>query len=284
VIEARRLDDVEAFLAQAGPLLVEDEPRHNLILGLAGTIRSNPAYYTERRFWLVDEGGEATAAALRTPPHNLVLARPRDATALDALVDAIDEELPGVVAAIPEVDEFARRWAARHGLTVQTIRGQGLHALERVEPVPTPSGSPRWATHSDFSLLTDWWRAFGVEALDGETHDPAGDEGAVEHRLGAGNAGILLWEDAGPVSLAAYGGPTPTGIRIGPVYTPPEHRGRGYATALVAELSARLLAEGRRFCFLYTDLANPTANAIYKRIGYVRVNDSKELAFVSGAG
>jgi predicted GNAT family acetyltransferase len=88
----------------------------------------------------------------------------------------------------------------------------------------------------------------------------------------------VLWDDGGPVSFAAFGNPTPNGIRIGPVYTPPELRRRGYASALVAELSTRLLAD-RRFCFLYTDLANPTANKIYERIGYQRVCESAEIVF-----
>ena len=110
-------------------------------------------------------------------------------------------------------------------------------------------------------------------------------EGSVDYRLSSPSAGILLWEDGGePVSLAGWGGPTPNGIRIGPVYTPPELRGRGYATALSAELSQRLLdgrlfEGGRRFCFLYTDLANPTSNAIYERIGYRRVAESAEIVF-----
>ena len=92
------------------------------------------------------------------------------------------------------------------------------------------------------------------------------------------DAGVVLWEDERTVSLAAFGNPTPNGIRIGPVYTPPEHRRHGYASALVAELSARLLAE-RRFCFLFTDLANPTANRIYEQIGYRRVCEAAEIVF-----
>ena len=110
-------------------------------------------------------------------------------------------------------------------------------------------------------------------------------EAMVDHRLVSPTGGILLWEDGGePVSLAGWGGPTPNGIRVGPVYTPPELRGRGYATALTAELSqrlldGRLLEGGRRFCFLYTDLANPTSNAIYERIGYRRVGESAEYRF-----
>jgi predicted GNAT family acetyltransferase len=81
------------------------------------------------------------------------------------------------------------------------------------------------------------------------------------------------------VSLAGFSGPTTTGIRIGPVYTPREHRGRGYATALVAELSTAMLARGYRACFLYTDLSNPISNAIYERIGYQRVADAVEIRF-----
>jgi predicted GNAT family acetyltransferase len=88
-----------------------------------------------------------------------------------------------------------------------------------------------------------------------------------------------LWEDPQPVSLAGFGGWTPTGVRIGPVYTPPELRRRGYASALTAELSAQLLAGGLRYCFLYTDLANPTSNRIYQAIGYELVCDSADYAF-----
>ena len=90
-----------------------------------------------------------------------------------------------------------------------------------------------------------------------------------------------LWDtDDGPVSLAAFGGPTPNGMRIGPVYTPREHRGRGFGSAVTAAASRHLLDRGARFCFLYTDLANATSNAIYMRIGYEPVCDSRELAFL----
>jgi hypothetical protein len=81
------------------------------------------------------------------------------------------------------------------------------------------------------------------------------------------------------VSLSGYSGPTPTGIRIGPVYTPPPHRRRGYATSLVAEQSRWLLERGHRSCFLFTDLSNSTSNSIYAAIGYRRVCESMEYRF-----
>ncbi|GAC1375090.1 MAG: hypothetical protein NVSMB32_18100 [Actinomycetota bacterium] len=79
---------------------------------------------------------------------------------------------------------------------------------------------------------------------------------------------MYLWDNAGPVSMAATGGPTPHGGRVYAVYTPPEHRGRGYASACVAAVSQHMLNRGLRYCFLFTDLANPIANHIYQEIGY----------------
>jgi predicted GNAT family acetyltransferase len=275
-------DDPRAFLEAAEPLLMRDEARHNLILGLAGTLRDHPGRYPEFRLWVVTERDNPVGAALRTPPHYLVLARARDASAAAAIAAGIDDELPGVVGSLPEVDQFAAAWVARTGGEARRVRDQGLFALEQVEPARAVAGSLRDATEADRPLIRDWYRAFAMEAIGDENPDEERLQQTISHRLEAENAGLVLWEDGEPVSLAGFGDPTPNGIRIGPVYTPPELRGRGYASALVAELSSRLLESGRRFCFLYTDLANPTANRIYERIGYRRVCESAEIEFVSG--
>ncbi len=285
-MEAVRLDDATAFLAEAGPLLLADEARHNLILGIAGTIRDVPDHYPTRNLWLIRDGDEVVGAALQTPPYNLILARPRASQALAALAEAAaGEELPGVVGTEPEVHEFARLWSRAAGASPRTSMRQGVYALESVEPLPAIAGSARVATDEDFELLLRWWTAFGDEVLHEGGPGRENNEQNVRHKLTSSTGGFFLWND-GPatVSLAGWGGPTPNGIRIGPVYTPPELRGRGYATALTAELSRQLLEGalfegGRRFCFLYTDLANPTSNAIYERIGYHRVADSAEIVF-----
>jgi uncharacterized protein len=280
-MEVERLDDATEFLADAELLLLADEARHNLILGIAGTIREAPDLYPARNLWLVRDGGEVAAAALQTSPYNLVLARPRSPEALAALAAGLArEELPGVVGAVPEVDEFAELWSRHTGDGVRTNMRQGVYALEQVEPPPPVPGSARVATAGDRKVALRWWIDFGEEVLHegGPGRDRA--EATLDHRLASERSGILLWEDGGePVSLAGWGGPTPNGIRVGPVYTPPELRGRGYATALTAELSQRLLDRGSSFCFLYTDLANPTSNAIYERIGYRRVCESAEISF-----
>jgi uncharacterized protein len=276
-VNAERFHDAARFLDETRAFLLQDEPRHNLVLGVADTLASNPGLYAEQAFWVVREGDDVVACALRTPPHNLVLAQPRDEEALGVLADAIDDELPGVVGAVPEVDTFVELWDA----TPRVVFEQGVYALREVKPVPDAPGRSREATEDDYDLVFDWFVAFANEAL----HE--GEPGTTEHerqirgRLSPESyGGITLWEEGGmPVSLSGYGGRTPNGVRVGPVYTPPELRGRGYATSLVAQLSARLLREGRTFCFLYTDLSNRTANAIYERIGYARVCDSRQIAF-----
>ena len=276
-MNVRRLEDPAAFLEAASPLLLADEARHNLILGIAGTLRDHPAHYPEYGLWLAEDGGETVGAALRTPPHNLVVARPREDSVLEALAEAIDDDPPGLVAAQPEAEAFAEAWAATTGATLRTNRAQGVFSLDRVEPSAPVSGRMRDAVSEDRPLLLDWFRAFMEEAI-GESPDAASTAHAVDHRLEADSAGVVLWEDGPTVSLAAFGNPTPNGARIGPVYTPPERRRHGYASALVAELSERLL-ETRRFCFLFTDLANPTANRIYEQIGYRRVCEAAEIVF-----
>jgi GNAT superfamily N-acetyltransferase len=278
-VSVELIDDPVRFLTEVGPLLRADEARHNLILGLAGTLQATPDIYPDRSLWLVYDAETVVGAALRTPPYNAVLARPRDDAALDELAEAIGE-VPGVVGAVPEVDAFAERWCARHGGRSRLVFAQGIYALSDVAELPRASGSLREAARDDYDLLLDWFGAFAREAL--HEGEPGTDqhERQIRMRLDSADGGIALWEDGGQVvSLCGYGSPTASGIRIGPVYTPPELRGRGYATTLTSDVSAVQLARGWRFCFLYTDLANPTSNAIYERIGYVRVCESKQLAF-----
>ena len=273
-----KLQDPGEWLERAAPVLLADEARHNLILGIAGTLRDRPGLYPEQELWLVEDGGRAVTAALQTPPWRLVLAGMEVAP----LVEAIDRELPGVVASVDEAHAFAAAWHARTGAAIRPGRDQGIYALERVIPPRPAPGRSRPADDGDRQLIEHWLHGFAVEALGEEEPNRANLERMVEQRLAADErSGYALWEvDAEPVSLTGFGSETPNGSRIGPVYTPPEHRGRGYASALVAEVSQARLDAGRRFCFLYTDLANPTSNKIYAAIGYERVGDSVEIDFV----
>lgn len=103
------------------------------------------------------------------------------------------------------------------------------------------------------------------------------NESLIDRHLS--ESSIYIWQDNHPVSMAGFSGATPNGIRINLVYTPPEYRRKGYATSCVATLSQNLLNEGRKYCFLFTDLANSTSNHIYRTIGYQPVCDLNDYWF-----
>ncbi len=284
-MQAVQLTDPGEFLELVEPMLLATEARHNLIIGVAHTLVTAPDVYPTYGLWVVvDAAGYPQGAALMTVPYNLVLAEPRDGRALQHVVDAVRSTtlpVPGVVGTEPHAGRFAEIWTAKTGRATRRSMAQGIFALESVEPVSTAPGRSRPATKADHQLVADWYLAFTREASpEPEINEERVRAAADRNIRGAAGAGVWLWEvDGKPVCLSGYGGPTPNGIRIGPVYTPPEHRRRGFATALVAEQSQWLLDQGRSFCFLYTDLANPTSNAIYRRIGYRQVAESAEYRF-----
>ncbi len=282
-MEARTFRDPSAFREFADPLLLEREARNNLILGVTGTLIDRPDIYPEFHLWAVEGDGVPLAVAAMTPPRPLLLADAASDSALDLLAVTIarsDSAVPGVIGNEPGVRRFVAGWAGETGEDPVKNMAQGVFALDRVRPVPQVSGAPRTATPSDEILLIDWVTAFLEEADPGANPDQT--RSAVRRRLQSDQSvsGYWMWEvDGTPVSLTGHGGRTPNGIRIGPVYTPPEHRRCGYATVLVAEQSRWLLEQGRHYCFLYTNLADPTANSIYRRIGYRQVAESSRYSF-----
>jgi predicted GNAT family acetyltransferase len=209
-----------------------------------------------------------------------VLARPSGREALEALVHALSVGIPGVVGALPEADLFADLFTRAADLRVRERMELGIFRLDEVRPGLPPAGRSRPASAADRELLLAWLRAFHREVHPGSPWNEERTTRRLDHRIaGEGFDGIRVWDDRGPVCLAGYGARTPHGARIGPVYTPPERRRRGYASALVSELSGWLLSQGLRFCLLYADLANPTSTAIYRRIGYRLHCESVQIAF-----
>ena len=168
---------------------------------------------------------------------------------------------------------------ARAGCDAHRVLEMCLHACERVLPPARGSiGALRIAGKDDLDLLTTWGEEFVADA----GLPPGHDQRAIAQRHVAAQAAHFWDVDGRPVSMAIATGATPTGMRIGGVYTPRGLRGQGHASACVAALTQRLLDAGRRRCFLYTDVANPTSNAIYRRLGYVPVADYEEWRFGVG--
>jgi predicted GNAT family acetyltransferase len=273
--------DAEAFLTAAGELLARDEPRHNLIYSICSTLIETPSAYEEAYFWTVEDG-DALAALLRTPPYNIAVAQPLSPDALVFAAHAMHAagvEFPGVGGPLPESETFAEAWEQATGTRRQVRMAQGVYAAREARVPHDVPGRMREAERRDLELAVEWFIAFRDEALPDDA--PRTDlERAVKRRLDSTNAGLTLWEvDGQPVSLCGYGGQTPHGIRIGPVYTPPELRRHGYASALTAGVTQQQLESGRDYCFLYTDKANPTSNRIYVNIGYELVCEAADYAF-----
>lgn len=277
-----RFEAPRAFLERAGPFLLQREAEHNLILGLAAELDRNRFAFGSRPPYLavVEQDGRTVAAALMTPPHNLILSHIADQAALPTIAAdlATFEAAPaGVIADRAHAMVFAQLWCAPRGLRQQRTMSERIFQLTAVRPPPLLSGHMRAATAADRPLVVSWITAFHHEAL---PHQAAFDaEQAAERWLASPSRALYLWEDNGPVSMAGVTGQTPHGIRIAAVYTPPEQRRRGYASALVAAVSQHQLDMGRSFCFLYTDLSNPTSNHIYQQIGYEPVADVDEIRF-----
>jgi predicted GNAT family acetyltransferase len=283
-VRVERCPDADRFVALAGPFLAAHEATHNLQLGLLSRLRVEPLLYGAEPFFAVAlAGGEVAGTIMRTPPFGVILSRATSDAAVDALAHATAAafaELPGAVGPTDVAARFAATWCALTGQTGRISMRQGVHCAARVTELPPAPGRMRRATPDERPLLVAWTRAFAEESLDPTLH-PVDPEESVARRERDPDGAWLLWDDDGPVSLAGVGNRTPTGIRVGPVYTPPEQRRHGYATALVAALTREQLALGRRFCFLFTDLANPTSNAIYARIGYEPVADWDQWELVS---
>jgi len=278
-MDVLRCHSADEFLERAGDFLVAREAEHNLILGLTGRLRENPLTYGDEApyFAVVEDGGRVVAGAMRTPPHNLILSELDDERALDLVADDVRSrfsELPGVLGPRAAAERFVLLW----GVPGERRVAQRAHRAESVTLPEGVRGRMRDYEDGDRGLVLRWLQAFIDEALAGG--GPESAHSSLEHRVADPDGGYVIWEDGGEaVSLAGYGAPTPNGIRVGPVYTPPEFRRRGYATALTAEVTKMLLEGGRRFCFLFTDLANPTSNSIYYAVGYRPVTDVDMWAF-----
>ena len=260
-VRATRVADAEAFLARAGPFLAEHEPEHNLALGLLGRLRVEPRLYGfDPVFVVAEEAGAVVGCLLRTPPHGVVLSRFASLEAVDAVAEAVldmQAGLPGAVGPTDVAARFAGTWSRLTGAAARLAIRQRVHAAaDRARAPARARPHAGGEARTTCPTVLAWLTAFAEEAL-GEMAHVEEVEATYRRREADPDGAWLLWDDDGPVSLAAYGSPTPTGTRVGPVYTPPEHRGRGYATSLVAELTAERLATGLAFCFLFTDLAQP---------------------------
>lgn len=270
------IKDAASFRRSTEPWLLRNEAAHCLQLGLISGMLAGE--WPDNRFMAtVVADGEPVLVALRTPPRALILSTCSDSQAATILADEVaalpHEDLPTeVMGPADVVKQFTAAWEAITGTRPELTDRERIYRLEAVSEVTGVPGEAVRADASDRPLLIDWFDRFHREALPGQPFDA---EVSVDRWLtGSSRRELWFWMHGGePVSLAGAGNPTPHGIRLGPVFTPENRRRHGFASALVADLSQRLLDSGRDFCTLFTDLNNPTSNHIYSEIGYRPVVD-----------
>jgi predicted GNAT family acetyltransferase len=260
------------------PFLSEREAENNLLLGITSdlvagaTFGDVPPYFAIAR-----RDGRITAVAMRTPPFGVTLSVTEDMEAIDLLAEDVARafaSIPGVLAPIGPALRFVEKWESLTPQRRKVRANERIYRCDAVTRARSPRGMMRPFRESDRQLALQWTKLFIAESKLPRRENDTELNAGFDRRLASRDGGYFFWElDGEAVSMAAAGGRTPNGARIGPVYTPPNFRGKGYATALVADLTSQLLSSGLQFCFLFTDLGNPTSNSIYTQIGYEPVID-----------
>lgn len=286
-MHVRRWQDQQALLEHALPYLEANEDANCIPVGMLHAMRLEGRVVLPEQVFLTayDARGEAAGFLMCTPPNGPVLASSRVAGSGRALARALHQttaSIPSALALRETLEPFMAAWSEMTGERFAHAYTERLYRCEQVTPPPAPEGRMRAAGEADLLLLAAWLGEFHAEALARmPAHDPAPIVRA--RTLSAPEvAGMRLWENAAgePVAMAGYGAPMRHAFRIGPVYTPPAQRGRGYGGAISAALTQELLDRGCDHVLLFADLDYAPSNRVYLRLGYQPVCDLEQAVVV----
>ena len=283
MVEIQSHDDANELISLSGAYLELNESENNLPIGLAYRLAKNPRYYGPESPLLLSilEQGRAAGVAIMTPPRRLILSRFETSVEvamahLTRYLRGIDAPIPGVTGPATEAQAFSECWTEEMaGISARVVMQLRVFEARTVADVPLSPGKLRLACMADHPLMTQWIATFS-ETI-GEPVDVDSAKSNAQQYIK--DKQLYIWDDGGPVSIATETRPIRNGITISTVYTPSEHRGKGYATSCVWSLTKKLLSDRYSFCSLYTDLSNPTSNSIYAKIGYVPLGDALSFDF-----
>jgi len=281
----RLTDNLDAFLAAAGNHLRTDPVLHTVPLTVLATLQhAGPTAFGDSPplfGWHESADGGTDGVFFQTPPFPIMIASMPPASA-ESLLDVLAAICPAPITvnvASSDQDPVLAAWAARTGGPATARMRSRLFKLEVLTaPEPMPPGTARVADSGDRDLLVDWNAAFSRETGAGyPEHAARRVDDVLSHH------GFMLWETGGePVALAGMTREVVGVVRVMAVYTPPGHRQRGYAGAVTTAVSQAALAAGAAAVVLFTDLANPTSNALYQRLGYRPIADRVVLDLTTG--
>jgi uncharacterized protein len=270
-----RHETAEAFLQVAQPLLMMAEAENNLLIGVVQGIARNPSAAKDPYLATVAGVTGVLACAVYIAPFKLVITRANREPIVALARDAFQHvpQLDGVSGPSRSAEDFALAWSKLSRVEPTLGMRMRIHETRKVvdSDLPSPPGQFRPAVATDVTLLATWTDAFVSEA---RLPEPVDAIRIVQDAISRGR--LHVWENGEPVSMAAWTGKTPNGVRINFVYTPRELRGKGYGTACVKALTKQQLEQGNAFCWLYTDVSSAASPNIFKRIGYWPVSDVSE--------
>ena len=279
-----RYEDLGVFRDTVLDILLEDEAGNNLPISIITDSKSETSGK-----WLMstitDDFDNIILIGLCALPYNIILSEPLWVHgSLESILGSVEflaHEMKrvkcnasGVFARTDLADRFA---AAYFGNTDNKVKTTSVAMrLDKLLPYTIVSGSCRQLTQSDLSYAPAWERAFCIDC-NIPVYTPEESTARITARIGTDRH--YIWEDGEPVSQVVYGRDTPGGAVINWVYTPPEFRGNGYASALVAEVSELLLRRGKSFCCLFADADNPISRGVYSKLGYKEVCFFRQIQF-----
>lgn len=265
--------DAAEFTTAAAAFLTADPVENNLPLTILDALGAGAPFGTEPPWFATAiDGNRVVGTAMRTPPYLVALPRMSADTATALGAHLADRDLPGAVGPEPSVAAFAAGSGHRPNIRMRELQ----HVLRRPPVAATAAGAARSYADDDRDLVVAWLHAFNLEAGLFHAPDPAT---AIDQGQRSG-AGLWLWEvDGEPVSMAGSRRAVHGVPRIGPVWTPLQRRGNGYAAALTAHVCRAALDAGAVACTLFADAANATSNGVYRRIGFTVVGEIVEATF-----
>ena len=259
--------DAAAAVRRAAGFLSSNPVELNVIWSV---MRQSADSGGEGRYWLLEADGDVAGLVIESPAGHYAAISPVGRQYADKMASAILEEghhLLGVVGEAGAAAGFAGCWSEGVNKAAVVEDAQRLYVLGDLTRTEGVAGMLRRAEHDERDLIIEWWSAFQVE-----TGLPERDvSAAVDFGLSTGR--LFFWDDGGPRCVARATQPLGGVSRIGAVFTPPRWRRRGYAAACVGALCHWVRIEEYANSILYAQLANPSSNAIYRRLGFRAVSE-----------
>jgi RimJ/RimL family protein N-acetyltransferase len=270
--------DIYAFREMVWESLLKTLMPNNMLLGMLSARMSGEEPQPADRFAAILRAGELVGAVAQTIDGRPVFSAMPAEVARFALTEwlahvGLPRTLFGAEQTIVELLPHIPAFFPKANLKTEKLMSYELQRV--IMPAVRPIGNMRFAEAADEDLLVDWAVRFTIDCHLSESKSPTlRDDLGKKTRQSIESRKRVIWEiDGTPVSMAGAIRPAPFGDSIAWVYTPDEHRGKGYASQLVAEYSQYLLDQGSPRCLLFTDASNPVSNAIYQRIGYQHACD-----------